>query len=45
MRSTIACLGVAACALAPYWPTAVAWWRGGLYVGTGNGHVYRSVPE
>ena len=27
-----------------YWPTAVAYWKGGLYVGTENGLVYRSVP-
>ncbi len=26
------------------WPTAVAFWRGGLYVGLDTGEVLRSVP-
>jgi len=26
------------------WPTAVAYWQGGLYVGTDDGKVYRSLP-
>lgn len=27
------------------WPTAVAYWKGGLYVGTDDGKVYRSLPQ
>lgn len=28
----------------PYWPTSVALWQGGLYVGTQDGKIFRSVP-